>query len=147
KANDCDTGVKTFASLVANQSAKHLEWPLLGVELLAFGSMLMYINLPIVYIFLLGYGLIAYFRARFFALRPVVFLAPANRPYQLIMLDGYQIFLPLALLVHMALTQPWGWIILIIHIAMLTVDLMCVYSVLTCIISIISIVMYHIYII
>jgi len=123
KANDCDTGVKTFASLVANQSAKHLEWPLLGMELLAFGSMLMYINLPIVYIFLLGYGLIAYFRARFFALKPVVFLAPANRPYQLIMLDGYQIFLPLALLVHMALTQPWGWIILIVHFAMFPVGL------------------------
>lgn len=123
KANDCDTGVRTFASLVANPSAKRLEWPLLGVELLALGAMLMYINLPIVYVFLLGYGLIVYLRTRFFDLKPVVFLVPGNRSYQLIMLDGYQVFLPLALLVHIALTQPWGWIILIVHFTLFPVGL------------------------
>ncbi len=135
KANDCDTGVRTFASLVANPSAKRLEWPLLGVELLAFGSMLVYINLPIVYVSLLGYGLIVYLRTRFFALKPAIFLVPDNRPYQLIMLDCYQVFLPLALLVHIALTQPWGWIILIVHFTLFPMGIKRLISDLTHILS------------
>lgn len=123
KANDCDTGVRTFASLVTNGFAKRLEGPLFGVELLAFGSMLWHINLPIVYFLLLGYGLVVYLRARFFALTPVIFLVPRNRSYQLVMLDAYQVFLPLALLVHITLTQPWGWIMLIGHFMLFPVGL------------------------
>lgn len=123
RENDRITGVRTFASSVTQSQARRLEWPLLGVELVAFGSMLWYINLPIVYVFLLGYGLVVWLRIRFFDLTPIVFLIPGNRPYQVIMLDGYQVFLPLALLVHIALSQPWGWIILIVHFTLFPVGL------------------------
>lgn len=115
RENDRDTGVRTFASLMAQSGARRFEWPLLGIELLAFGSMLMYINLPIVYVFLLGYGLVIWLRIHFYALKPIIFLVPHNQPYQVIMLDGYQVFLPMALLVHIAFTQPWGWMLLLVH--------------------------------
>lgn len=123
KANDCEAGIKTFANLVSNRSAKHLEGPLLGVELLAFGSMLFHINLPIVYVLLVVYGFVVYLRAHFFALKPVIFLVPRKRPYQLMMLDGYQVFLPLALLLHIMITQPWGWLILIGHFILFPVGI------------------------
>src|SRR5690606_12597858 len=106
----------TFATKTSSDQVKKLEKCVLALELLAFGLMLIKISLGILSVFLVIYLILALFRYKVMGYKPVIILNPKNSELQILMLDFYQVFFPVALLIHLAFSQNGSWLILVIHL-------------------------------
>ncbi|WP_346239412.1 UbiA family prenyltransferase [Niabella insulamsoli] len=115
--NDIRSGIETFATKRSPQSFKTAELLIFGVELIVTLGMLVLVNKTIVYLAAIAYFILVLMRLRRLRLFPLVIIEP-KRPYQILMLDFMQVFFPVALLVYAAITQPKGWIVLLIHLAL-----------------------------
>ncbi|PPL00265.1 UbiA prenyltransferase family protein [Parapedobacter indicus] len=115
KANDIQTNTRTFASKVDTAGFRPVATIIVITELVAFAVVLVYISQPILFFLLPVYFALVGIRFKKYEQYPIFILAPQNKPWQITMLDFYQFFLPVGLLVSAAYTQPWAWVVLVIH--------------------------------
>src|SRR5690606_18981214 len=95
---------------------KKYEKALMVFELVVFGGILLKISLPILGIFLLICFMLVILRYKIMGHKPVIVLNPINSPLQILMLDFYQVFFPLSILLYITYTQKFGWVLLLIHL-------------------------------
>ncbi|HLT41314.1 MAG TPA: UbiA family prenyltransferase [Sphingobacteriaceae bacterium] len=114
--NDLKVLATTFATEVHPDKFKTYEKGLIAIELLAFGGMVLKISLVILLIFLILYVILVILRYRVMGHKPVIVINPPNLLLQILMLDFYQVFFPLGVLLFIAFNQQHGWILLVIHI-------------------------------
>ncbi|MEC3879907.1 UbiA family prenyltransferase [Parapedobacter sp. 10938] len=115
RENDINTNTNTFATKVIPEKFRPVTTILFGVELIAAIGMLLQIQLFVIWIGLLLYVVLVMIRYKRYTSIPIVLLTPANAQWQVLMMDFYQAFLPLSLLVAASLSQPWAWMILLAH--------------------------------
>lgn len=116
RENDLKVNLNTFATSTSPNKFKNYEKLLISIELLLFSILLFKISLPIPFLFLILYLLLALFRYKVLGHKLVIVLNPDNSPLQIFMLDYYQVFFPLALLLFASITQDWAWCVLFIHL-------------------------------
>jgi len=113
--NDLKVNLKTLATQVDPNSFATVSMILFSVECLAFIFMMIRLSILLVVIFLILYLLLVFIRYRKWNQRIVLIVAPDYLPYQIFMVDYYQLFFPVSLLIFAAYTQPKAWIVLVIH--------------------------------
>lgn len=114
--NDLKVNANTFATKLAPGRFVHYENWIIGVEFILFFGLIVIVSLPILYWFVLIYFIVTILRYKVLGHKPVIVLNPVNSPFQILLLDLYQVLFPLGLLFHVAFTQKYGWVLLIIHI-------------------------------
>lgn len=114
--NDLKSGTATFASRIKPENFKNQELIIFGLELAAFFVVLFHIlNQWILLALLLYIGLVIVRRFAF-KYQSCLIIAPSSKPYQLLMNDFYLVFLPLSLLLTLALSNKYGWLVLCVHL-------------------------------
>lgn len=116
RKNDLKIHSTTFATKVPPAQFKKYEKWLFSVEILAFGGILLKISLSLLFVFLGIYILLVFFRYKIMGHKPVIVLNPKNMILQILMLDFYQVFFPLGILIYITYTQKFGWVLLLIHL-------------------------------
>lgn len=116
RENDIITKTNTLATKLIPSKIHPLEIFVLVLEVGALVVMLGWINEAIVFIaaglYLLS-SVLGYYK---YGLRPVIILMPGNKPFQIVMQEFYQSFLPFSLLLVASYEQPKAWIVLIVHL-------------------------------
>lgn len=116
KPNDVQTDTNTFVSKLDGTRSRYIIALVVAVELTSFVLMLVYIAQPWLLVLAPIYAGLVYIRAKMLHRKPIFVIAPHHRPWQMIMLDFYQFFLPVGLLIFAAVMQPWAWVVLVLHV-------------------------------
>ncbi len=116
RANDIQAGINTFAARVNPAGFVAAERWLLLAECVSLAAFLYVLADPVPVIFMAAYFILVAFRYRVYGNKPIIILAPENRHYQVLLNDYYQVFLPVSLLISMAIADPYAWFVLIAHI-------------------------------
>jgi uncharacterized membrane protein HdeD (DUF308 family) len=116
RENDLRVNLRTYATGKDPTGFKAASFIILLIECLALAVMLGRIANLYPILFLVLYFILVFIRYKRLGYAVVVILVPGGRPFQVLMDDYYQLFLPLSLLVYGALTQPWAWVVLAIHL-------------------------------
>jgi hypothetical protein len=114
--NDLKVNLKTFATRVDPHSFTLYSMLLFSIECIAFIFMMIRMSLLIVPVFLIFYLVLAFFRSKKLIQRIILIIPTDKQPYQIFMVDYYQLFFPVSLLIFAVYTQPYAWIILLIHV-------------------------------
>lgn len=116
RENDIKSGTNTFAVNTDPIKFKIYERLIFTTEVIALAVMLYQVfNLQI----LLGISFYLFLvLARRFVLGYQIsfILTPKNKGYQLLMNDYYFVFMPLSMLIALALSNRYGWVAILIHI-------------------------------
>ncbi len=128
RENDIKVNLTTYASKEDPNSFKSKTIFILLIELSAFAIMLWRINLFITIVFLILYFLLLIARYKIFDYKIVAIIIPKNHPFQILMADYYQLFFPLALLFSVAFTQPYAWLVLIVHLILFPKKIMLIFK-------------------
>ncbi len=118
KANDLQTNTTTLASKVDVRQFRPVAAAIMTIEMAAFLVMLIYISEPVLFLLFPVYFVLVGIRFKKYNQLPISIIAPQDRPWQMMMLDFYQCFLPMGLLVSAACVQPWAWVVLVIHMTL-----------------------------
>lgn len=118
RENDRQSGMHTYATETDPASFNDKSRVILIIELLALSTILFQLKLILPVVFLLLYVAFLLLRKKIFHSQVVVVLTPKDSYFQILMLDYYAIFFPLSLLICAAISQPLGWIVLLIHLAL-----------------------------
>jgi 4-hydroxybenzoate polyprenyltransferase len=116
RENDIKVKSTTFATGTTPEDFRISEKILFIIELAAFTLILINLSILTLYIFVLCYCVLAFTRYRILGHRPVVILTTERSTSQILMLDLYQVFFPIGLLIHICIQQPEAWIILFVHL-------------------------------
>ncbi|MGV3762430.1 UbiA family prenyltransferase [Parapedobacter sp.] len=116
RANDIQTNTTTLASKVDVHRFRRMVALIMTIELTALMIMLVYISEPVLFFLFPVYFVLVGIRFKKYNQLPISIIAPQDRPWQMMMLDFYQCFLPMGLLVSAVRVQPWAWVVLVIHI-------------------------------
>ena len=116
--NDQQSGISTYASQVNPLTFKSKEKLIISIELLAFSIIVITLNLMIIYAAIVTYFLFIIARKRFFKSEVIIVISPEKAHFQILMLDLYTVFFPLAILIYTSITQAYGWCVLLIHVIM-----------------------------
>jgi UbiA prenyltransferase family len=114
--NDLKANLGTFASRVDPRSFRIPSMILFAIEGSAFIFMMIRMSVILVFIFLILYLILAFIRYWKWNQRIVLIIPPDKLPYQIFMLDYYQLFFPVSLLIFAAYSQPKAWIVLLVHV-------------------------------
>lgn len=116
RENDRMIHLKTFATDTDPQRFKGKAMLLLAAEIGALTVLLYEIGdfLPVA--FLMLYLLLTFVRNKWLGCKPVVVHVFHDGRFEIFMLDYYQGFFPLALLITAALAHPAVWIIFVVHV-------------------------------
>jgi 4-hydroxybenzoate polyprenyltransferase len=123
RENDRHVNLRTLASRVDPRSFFRKSVIIFLLELLALLYMLIQMSNILVVAFLILYLITVMLRYRKWNQAIVLIIAPMDQPYQIIMLDYYQFFLPVSLLIFAAATQAAAWIVLLIHLLLFNATL------------------------
>ncbi len=115
RLNDIRSGINTFATKINPSQFKIASWVLTSLELAAFFVMLISVFKIIPIIFVVIYLIMMWDRKRKFKMEIITIISPADKPYQILMSEYYQVFFPLALLISGALNYPNTWLIFVFH--------------------------------
>ena len=118
RENDLQTNASTFATRVSRERFRPIAICLFIMELVAVVGILMQLKLPITWLALLLYIILAFIRYKQYANTPIILFTPEHAHWQMMMADFYQVFLPISLLIIASLDQSWGWCVLLGHIVL-----------------------------
>ncbi|MFC3196181.1 UbiA family prenyltransferase [Parapedobacter deserti] len=118
RENDIKTNISTFATRIAPERFKPAAPAFFAVELAAFGAMLKHVNLIAVWISLVLYAVLVIIRYSRYANIPIILITPRHKHTQVLMIDYYQTFFPLSLLLAASFSQPHVWGLLIAHVVL-----------------------------
>src|SRR5690606_29749597 len=86
-----------------------------SIEILAFAMMLGYMQEWLLAVFLMMYFILVTIRSTRYNHKPIILMTPDNRPSQVVMLDYYQVFFPIGLLLIACFHDFQSTVVLIIH--------------------------------
>lgn len=115
RENDRVSGINTFASNSNPTVFKFTEKIILLAELFTFFGLFFLLNLWTTYLALGLYLIFILLKQWRFKSKIIIIITPTKQHFQIVMLEFYSVFLPIALLLYCALTQPYGWLALLIH--------------------------------
>lgn len=117
RENDIRSGIETFATKRKPHRFYKTEIIIFCAEVFAVLGILLLLNNMLTYLSFVLYMVLFIIRHKKLQLSPVIIIE-RKYPYQILLLDFGQVFFPLSLLLYAALTQPAGWIVLIIHVVL-----------------------------
>jgi hypothetical protein len=112
--NDMKAGVNTFAS--GRDGIRREGRLIFLVEILALSTMLYEIGQPLCMFFLGLYLLLVVMRSRILGRQVILVQADEHRKFQILMMDYYQLFLPLALLAVACGMETSAIVVLVVHV-------------------------------
>lgn len=133
--NDQKIIPETFAKSTKVATIKKWEKLLFGAEIIFLIGMLFKISLILIGALVMGYVILAYLKYKILGHYPVVILNPEKDPLQILMLDFYQIILPLGLLIYSTQIDLSAVSILILHVLLFPRKLMHLFSDVTSIVK------------
>nr|WP_256366322.1 UbiA family prenyltransferase [Mucilaginibacter sp. L196] len=116
RQKDIAAGVNTYASKIEPNSFKIKAKLLIIIELAALALMLIIIKNAFITAFLLLYVSYALLRYRLYKTRVIIIILNEKKNYRVLMNEYYQVFFPISVLLYIAIHQPYGWILLLLHI-------------------------------
>ncbi len=116
RENDQKVGLKTFASSINPRDFGQKEQSIFYLEIAALTGMLYIIGEPLPLIFLVLYAVVVTLRYKIIGQQIALIRTPPSNFFQLLMIDYYQVFLPLSLLVAATIQYLPTVCLLIIHI-------------------------------
>lgn len=116
RENDIRAGVNTFASCVDPRKSIGLGIVIFIVEMVALFVMLFVLNISWCVIFLLLYGFVTLIRYKILGQQPILIQTPPSDNFQIVMMDYYQVFLPLSLLFAASMEHTGALWILFLHV-------------------------------
>lgn len=114
--NDLKSGTKTFATATDPAGFKAVELALFIIELVAFLTFISFVMDGIILLSVFIYVGLAALRLLIFKRKLRIILTTGSEGYQLVLNEFYIVFLPIALLIQICLTEPFAWLILCAHI-------------------------------
>lgn len=118
RENDIKVNLNTYASRVEPTEFKDKAKFIIVVEFFALTIMLFKIDLIITVIALIFYYVLVFLRYRINKTQVIIILKSDDRPYQIIMADYYQMFLPISLLLVATSINIINVSVLIIHVSL-----------------------------
>ena len=115
RENDIRANIETFATKRDPAHFKEAEIIIFSIETISIIGILLFLNNIFVYIAFVLYLILVWIRYKKLNLPPVIIIE-YRHPCQIFMQDFVQVFFPLSLLLYAAITQPYGWIVLVIHL-------------------------------
>lgn len=114
--NDLKTQSTTFATATSPDEFKEAERFLFAIELIMFSIILFILSINILFIVIIFYSILTILRYKRLGYKMVVVLNPEQKPSQVLLLDFYQVFFPIALLGYICWTEPYALLFLSLHI-------------------------------
>ena len=114
--NDLKINLKTYATKVNPNSFRRKEMMLLAVEMLALAVVFYRMAEWLPVLFFVIYLLLVLIRWRRLGYKPIIVVTRHDAKFDFLMLDYYQAFLPLSLLITGALDYSETWILCAIHL-------------------------------
>jgi len=105
----------TFATSTTPQKFRRHERFIFIVELAALSAILSILSIKVLLIALLFYSLLSYLRHKILGYKAVIILNN-KRPSQILLLDFYQVVLPVTLLAYICWTESSAYLILALHV-------------------------------
>ncbi|GAA3949562.1 hypothetical protein GCM10022246_00230 [Pedobacter ginsengiterrae] len=118
RENDIKVNLNTYASGVEPTEFNNKARFIFIVEIFALTIMLLKIHLIITIVALIFYFILIFLRYKINKTQVIIVLKSDDRPYQIIMADYYQMFLPISLLFAAILINIINVTVLIIHISL-----------------------------
>lgn len=115
RENDIKTQIKTFAAGIHPEKFQPFAIGLFCVELIALTGMLSHLNLGAAWLSFVLYVALVIIRYRRYANVPIIVISPENKHTQVLMIDYYQTFFPVSILISASVDQPLAWVILVVH--------------------------------
>jgi len=115
RENDFKAGIRTFATQMNLSVFKPIAITIFSIELAAFVGILGYIDEKLLVILLLVYFVLVVIRLKRYGHKPIILMTPKNQPFQVWMLDFYQVLFPVGLLLIACFHDPRSAIVLIVH--------------------------------
>jgi hypothetical protein len=117
RGKDIVAGVTTFATKTQPDKFRIKARMIIIAELAAFIMMLLLIKSLIVSLFLLLYVATSFLRYKLYYTRLNIVTLDGNGNYRSLMYEYYQVFFPVSILIYISVQQPYGWLILLSHVA------------------------------
>jgi hypothetical protein len=114
--NDMKVNLNTFASQITPEEFKPKVRIIFIVEIIAFACMLYELNFAITLIALVLYFVLVYIRYQRYNSQIIMVMKTKDRPFQIIMADYYQLFLPISLLLFSVSVDSMNVITLLVHV-------------------------------
>lgn len=114
--NDLKIGLKTFATQREANSFRTPSIVILAMELIALATMFVYLSEPLPVLALVFYGLMLIGYTKKFALNLIAIVPPKNQRWHLLMMNYYQLFWPMSLIITSALNEPVAGLLILIHL-------------------------------
>lgn len=126
RKNDILAGINTFASTRDPRRTIHLGIIIFTIELVALCTMLLLIGITLNIIFLVLYAFVTLIRYRMLGQQPILIQTPPSENFQILMIDYYQVFLPISLLIAAAIQDINALWVLSIHILFFPKKIWCI---------------------
>lgn len=115
RENDTVARINTFASRIEPDRFRFRESLIFTVEIICFSLMIYEIANIWLLLSVLFYILLVIIRKKALNITTIIILTSKDQPFRIILHDFYLLFFPLAILVSIAIHQPYGWILLCVH--------------------------------
>jgi hypothetical protein len=116
RENDMKVNLNTFASQVSPEAFKPTLRLIFVLEIIALAVILYELNLAVTIVALALYFVLVYIRFQRYNSQIIIVLKTNDRPFQIIMADYYQLFLPISLLLFSVSLDSINGIIFLVHI-------------------------------
>ncbi len=116
RENDILVGLNTFATSRNPEIFRMQPILIFSLEILALMVMLIEIGQPLCILFLAGYLFVVLFRRRTLGQKIILVYTPINNSFQVLMLDYYQLFLPISLLIVAVSGERLAIWVLAVHV-------------------------------
>ena len=114
--NDLKIGLRTFATQRDPFSFQTPSLVIFGIELTALGTMLVYLSEALPLMALLFYGLMLIGYNKKFGLTLIAIVPPKNQRWHLMMMNYYQLFWPVSLIITSMLSEPFAGLLVLLHL-------------------------------
>src|SRR5690606_12515149 len=114
--DDLKVGSTTFATMTTPERFKVQEVFVFAMEVIAFAYILTELSITFLYIAVLAYCALTFLRYRALNQKLLMVHNPPNEPFQILLLDLYQVCFPLGLLIYIAVFDSQVWPVIVIHL-------------------------------
>jgi len=116
--NDIKVNLNTYASKIEPKNFKYQTRVLIIIELFALAVILYEISIIYTLVAMVLYFILVYIRYRYLADQVIIIMRLNDKPFQILMADYYQLFLPLTLLIFAVYRDHQNIILLIAHVVL-----------------------------
>lgn len=116
--NDLKVQSTTFATGTTPAEFNGRERLLFAIEICILTVILLILSINVLFAALIFYSVLTLFRYKVLGYRMVIVLNPAEKPFQILLLDFYQVFFPIALLGYICWSNPSAYLLLFFHVSL-----------------------------